>query len=317
MWLEAKAGNAQQPPFVLPSSNLRHSASFSCLSRSITQVSEKSYRARAATLSAVDLEYGFVIRHANESSHRRRLPSTLDCSDRLTERRQSVADCKASAAVDLKSKNDRSNSLRKVLIKKSASLLNPNVWWTPKFRRVKSAAKYTDQELQESKSSKRRCRKSFASNRQRASSMPQSSLQAPQSFYLLDDFLKPSSLQRSMNGDESAMIRAVSSLNSCDSMPTISTVGPVAGQPQSVRSLQIKNIECSLCKHRDGAGAAFGRMGETVSRLSSTYVCVVLYLRVFKRDVFSTAYEYIRVRTYNYRHVLVLIVIVNCTRTRY
>ncbi|XKL62979.1 hypothetical protein PGB90_005343 [Kerria lacca] len=241
MWLETRASDVRSP--CLTANNLRHSASFSCLSRNNAQSSEKSYRARTATLSAVDLDYGFVIRPSEVCE----LPVNYTCellpADSVIREIEAV-------------KNERTNLLRKVLIKKSVSLLNPNVWWTPKFRRVKSS-KNKDKNLQDIQSQKRwsslgALLKISHSNNLRPSNMPQSSLPA-QSFYLLDDFLKPSTNYSSNEDEQNAVILNDSSSNSLTTFSFSSAASGVKSQPAQHLGYKSSSESFSCKYHKDSS----------------------------------------------------------------
>ncbi len=252
MRLETKVGDAQSS--YLTFGTLRHSASFSCLSRNISCLSDKSYRARTATLSAVDLDYGFVIRPDATTAQSCQLPAAHDRHSYSPTQESIIGDIEATAT-----KSERPNLLRKILIKKSVSLLNPHVWWTPKFRRVKSG-KSKDKNLQEIQTHKRwrslgALLKVSHSGNPHSLNMPQSSLPA-QSFYLLDDFLKPSVTHISCAQQNSNCV--VTSLNSLEASSGAATVSGQTQCPRNPESSNVADAECDLCTHeyRDG-GSAF------------------------------------------------------------
>ncbi|XP_065214433.1 dual specificity tyrosine-phosphorylation-regulated kinase 2-like [Planococcus citri] len=193
MWLETKTGDVQ---FICsaPPSNLRHSASFSCLSKNdASQVSEKPYRSRTATLTAGDVEYGFAaIRRPPEAC----VPSDYSCCDLIPERDEPGDVPRLTKSGD----RERPNLLREMLIKKSVGLLNPNVWWAPKLR-AKNTAKSSsaaDKVPEMQQQSQKRWRSLGALLKVSNGSTPRGTCNAHQpslpakSFYLLDDFLIPS-----------------------------------------------------------------------------------------------------------------------------
>jgi len=145
MWLEVQYCDAPQ------GTPLRHSASFSCLSRGRVL----PHRARTATL---DTDYGFV-------SHKYKYGP-------LPEEEE-------------EGKKELS-SIREVLIKKSASLLSPTAWWSPRSRRARK-----DDRVEEEEQQQRRWRSLGALLRTNVPQPPQAPSPRAQSFYLLDDFLRP------------------------------------------------------------------------------------------------------------------------------
>lgn len=264
-----------------PSKNLRHSASFSCLSRTNAVASQMSasvmtddsaYRGRTATLPAAvaDLDYGFIVHPSATVAH---MPSDLSISysncgsvppeessvsSSITE---SVTMVPAISQIDL-SKADRSNISRKVLIKKSVSLLNPNLWWTPKFRRMKSN-KNKDKNVPEIQSQKRwrslgALLRVSGANGSHPLATVQSSLPA-QSFYLLEDFLKPSTAAQH---DEDNNTRDNSSTSLHLPLTTVSRVPPCSIRTRNLPSENTSSVAtaasastttsvidcCSLCK---------------------------------------------------------------------
>lgn len=231
MWLETKTGDVQ---FICAApSNLRHSASFSCLSKNDSQVSEKPYRARTATLTPGDVDYGFAVRRTEAPAD---LPTNYNC-DLIAERGETH---------DVKlTKSERPNLLREMLIKKSVGLLNPNVWWAPKLRGVKNAAKSTDKHIPEVQSQKRwrslgaLLKVSNANTTRTCNAHQPSSLRA-KSFYLLDDFLIPPENQSRANCEHHSNSANNSSCNSIE-LPSHKSP-PVA--PPPVRYHECRN-ECS------------------------------------------------------------------------
>lgn len=230
MWLETKTGDVQ---FICSApSNLRHSASFSCLSKNDAQVSEKPYRARTATLTPGDVDYGFAVRRTEAPD----LPTNYKCD--LIPERGETNDVKVT-------KSERPNLLREMLIKKSVGLLNPNVWWAPKLRGVKNAAKTNDKIPSEVQSQKRwrslgALLKVSNANTSRTCNAQPSSLRA-KSFYLLDDFLIPSENQP-RNGSEQNGLGSTNN-SSCNSLELPSLKSPPV-PPPPVRYHECRN-ECS------------------------------------------------------------------------
>lgn len=267
-----------------PSKNLRHSASFSCLSRTNAVASQMSasvitddstYRGRTATLPAVvaDLDYGFVVHPAATVAH---MPSDLSISysnsgsvppeessvsSSITD---SVTMVPAISQIDL-SKAERSNVSRKVLIKKSVSLLNPNLWWTPKFRRLKSN-KNKDKNVPEIQSQKRwrslgALLRVSGANGSHPLATVQSSLPA-QSFYLLEDFLKPSTAAQHDEDDNTRNTRDSSSTSLHLPLTTVSRVPPCSIRTRNLPGENTSSVVpaasantttsvvdcCSLCK---------------------------------------------------------------------
>ncbi|XP_021922003.1 uncharacterized protein LOC110830912 [Zootermopsis nevadensis] len=104
-------------------------------------------------------------------------------------------------------KKENQTSLRGVLMKKSASLLSPQAWWPPRSRRTRSTKDEQENSVMETPpcdvGPQRRWRSLGALMRIPSASLPQSHHQYPQqdqavssstraqSFYLLDDFLRP------------------------------------------------------------------------------------------------------------------------------
>lgn len=117
---------------------LRHSASFSCL----PNYRPRRDAARTRTSTLPDTDYGFVGRYG-----------AVPEEDEEAETKK--------------------DTLREVLIKKSASLLSPGGWWSRRTKREDESA--------------RRWRSLGALLR----SAPQPPSPRAQSFYLLEDFLKP------------------------------------------------------------------------------------------------------------------------------
>lgn len=268
--------------------NLRHSASFSCLSGNKAATAPATvahlpsdYRVRTATLSAVDLDYGFVIRPGAVAAAAVQLssPSALpkgysycghcvgSAGDQPPSEESSLSSVTAAAIANqvdddsTRADCERPSLSRKVLIKKSVSLLNPNVWWTPKFRRGVKSNKNKEKNLQEMQTQKRwrslgaLLRVSNA-NSSRSSTITQSSLPAPQSFYLLDDFLKPSTNRR--RGNEENRRRNDSCSNSTSlQLPFTTAETRIVARSMPARYPEYENstsAECcsSLCRHYGG-----------------------------------------------------------------
>lgn len=210
MWLEVAPVQYCEPQ----GTPLRHSASFSCLSRGGgTRV--HPHRARTATLPSATLEtdYGFV-------RHR-----TYKYGPVVEEEYEE----------DVSGSKKELSSIREVLIKKSASLLSPTAWWSPRSRRARK-----DDRIEEEEQQQRRWRSLGALLR--TGSVPQPP-QAPspraQSFYLLDDFLRPQQKGRREKATSSS-----DSLELSSPMPP-----PVPPPPPPLRLLRYRPpCDCLQCR---------------------------------------------------------------------
>lgn len=196
---------------------LRHSASFSCLPRGLRD--PRPHRARTATLptATVDTDYGFVRHPRTHHAHRYDSVPEEDLLDTP--------------------KKDTNHSFREVLVKKSASILSPTQWWTPRRR---ARGKDCDRpEVQ------RRWRSLGALLKTSTTAIqpPQPASPHAQSFYLLDDFLGPPKPRRSGGANTTS---------SSDSLELSSPVPPpVPPPPPPLRLLGYKQpCECCRCRRQ-------------------------------------------------------------------
>lgn len=252
MWLETKTGDVQ---FICsaPPSNLRHSASFSCLSKNndAARVQEKPYRSRTATLTAADVEYGFaaVRRPAMEAC----VAADYSCCDLIPERDEPGDVPRTTKSGD----RERPNLLREMLIKKSVGLLNPNVWWAPKLRakNTTKSSSASDKVPEMQQHSQKRWRSLGALLKVSNASTPrtchahQPSLRA-KSFYLLDDFLIPSESSQAaaaagvkQNASRATNHTSANSTTTAVELPTLKSP-PAPVPPPPVHYHECRN-ECS------------------------------------------------------------------------
>lgn len=219
MWLEVTPVSYCEPGSGGPP--LRHSASFSCLSRGAGP-RVHPHRARTATLpsATLDTDYGFV-RGPYRTQYKYGMVPEEEFEEEV-----------------VTGKKECPSSIRDVLIKKSASLLSPTAWWSPRSRRTR-AKEETPREEEEVHQRRWRSLGALLRN----SSAPQHPPQAPspraQSFYLLDDFLRPQQQNR----------RREKATSSSDSLELSSPVPPpVPPPPPPLRLLRYRNpCECLQC----------------------------------------------------------------------
>jgi len=203
--------SGQPPP---PAPPLRHSASFSCLSRGTTR--ERPHRARTATLptACADTDYGFVVRPRGSRGAAASVAMRLsvkygNTSVMVLEEEAENEDVMVGRSRTGGTKKENQTSLRGVLMKKSVSLLSPQAWWPPRSRRTRAPKDELENSVIETPACdvgpQRRWRSLGALMRIPPASVPQphphhhhpqqaqpvSSSTRAQSFYLLDDFLRP------------------------------------------------------------------------------------------------------------------------------
>lgn len=201
--------SGQQPP---PAPPLRHSASFSCLSRGTTR--ERPHRARTATLptACADTDYGFVVRprgcRGPAASVAMRLSVKYGNTSVMVLEEETENEDAMVGRSRMGAKKENATSLRGVLMKKSASLLSPQAWWPPRSRRARASKEELENSVLETPpcdvGPQRRWRSLGALMRIPPATLPQShhhhhpqqsqpvsSSTRAQSFYLLDDFLRP------------------------------------------------------------------------------------------------------------------------------
>lgn len=212
MWLEVTPVQFCEGPQGTP---LRHSASFSCLSRG-GGPRVHPHRARTATLPSATLEtdYGFV------KTHR-----TYKYGPVPEEEYEE----------DVSGSKKELSSIRDVLIKKSASLLSPTAWWSPRSRRARK-----DDRIEEEEQHQRRWRSLGALLRTgNVPQPPQAPSPRAQSFYLLDDFLRPQQKGRREKATSSS-----DSLELSSPMPP-----PVPPPPPPLRLLRYRPpCDCLQCR---------------------------------------------------------------------
>lgn len=226
MWLEVTSVSYCEPGAGGPP--LRHSASFSCLSRGAGP-RVHPHRARTATLpsATLDTDYGFV-RGPYRSAYKYGMVPEEELEEEV---------------VTNTSKKECPSSIRDVLIKKSASLLSPTAWWSPRSRRTRAKEEAPRVE-EEEHVQQRRWRSLGALLRSVPQPHNQHPPQAPspraQSFYLLDDFLRPQQQNR----------RREKATSSSDSLELSSPVPPpVPPPPPPLRLLRYRNpCECLQCR---------------------------------------------------------------------
>lgn len=226
MWLEAApygengcVGGGGAP--------LRHSASFSCLSRG-GGPRHHPHRARTATLPSATLEtdYGFV----KSPYHRYKYGPAVAVPEEEYEVEEEVVSHKKELS-----------SIRDVLIKKSASLLSPTAWWSPRSRRharVKDDGR-VQQEVEEQQQRRWRSLGALLRTAPNPQHVPQAPSPRAQSFYLLDDFLRPQQARRREKATSSS-----------DSLELSSPVPPpVPPPPPPLRLLRYRNpCDCLQCR---------------------------------------------------------------------
>lgn len=232
MWLEAHPAPGVGPP------PLRHSASFSCLPRG------RPHRSRTGTLPASETDYGFVVRGLDAVRLRNAYKFGIVPEE---EESEYLAVSRVPHQTQGKKDVKDASSIREVLLKKSASLLSPTAWWP---RRGK-----------EMDSHQRRWRSLGALLKTPPSTTP-SHPPAPspraESFYLLDDFLKPSHQQkpprRSRAVEKPPM--TILTTSSSDSLELSSPVPPPVPPPPPPLRLQVRSnkltrrnlcCECNQC----------------------------------------------------------------------
>ncbi|XP_068083508.1 uncharacterized protein [Anabrus simplex] len=245
-----------------PAPPLRHSASFSCLSGSAGR--DRPHRARTATLpsntSSETTDYGFVVRRplgVRLSAKYGHAPVTL-----LEE------EAPPPETSRLPKKEGPSSLLRGALMKKSASLLSPQAWRPPRFRRSRSNKEDVENTVvdgngQQQQQQQQRRWRSLGALMRIPSSVPQPHPQPPpapssassraQSFYLLDDFLRPQqSPQRYLPEFREARVvfnsRQTNGANtsSSDSLELSSPVPPpVPPPPPMLRLLRYAECGCN------------------------------------------------------------------------
>ncbi|GFG34756.1 hypothetical protein Cfor_04635, partial [Coptotermes formosanus] len=132
--------SGQPPP---PAPPLRHSASFSCLSRGTAR--ERPHRARTATLptACADTDYGFVVRPRGSRGPAASVAMRLsvkygNTSVMVLEEEGDNEDVMVGRSRTGGTKKENQTSLRGVLMKKSVSLLSPQAWWPPRSRRTRA-----------------------------------------------------------------------------------------------------------------------------------------------------------------------------------
>lgn len=228
---------------------LRHSASFSCLSRG-TGSRMAPHRARTATLPsappAIDTDYGFV--KSPFRSYKYGPVVEEEYEEEVVPSKKELT------------------SIREVLIKKSASLLSPTAWWSPRSRR----ARKEDTRMEEEQHQRRwRSLGALLRTGQSTHIPPQAPSPRAQSFYLLDDFLRPQNRRRDKATSSS------DSLELSSPMPP-----PVPPPPPPLRLLRYRNpCDCLQCRRdRDVA-----LLNDTVGLLFATswwwhYVNTVSFL---------------------------------------
>lgn len=201
----------EEPPLNV---QLRHSASFSCLpsyrpAAAVAVARRAERNRRTATLP--DADYGFVGRYGA-------VPE------------EDYDDGPYKAAKD--GKDGKDTTLREVLIKKSASLLSPGGWWSRRHSGKRA-------EDDESVAAARRWRSLGALLRSAAPQASSPRNAAPQSFYLLEDFLKPPHTNSSSD-----------SLELCSPVPP-----PVPPPPPPLRFLVYRKpctcVRCPQDRDRD------------------------------------------------------------------
>ncbi|XP_046686045.1 dual specificity tyrosine-phosphorylation-regulated kinase 2-like [Homalodisca vitripennis] len=217
MWLEVAPVQYCEAPGGPP---LRHSASFSCLSRGAGP-RVHPHRARTATLpsATLDTDYGFV-----KSPYRAYKYGPVPVPEEEFEE-------------EVSSKKELT-SIRDVLIKKSASLLSPTAWWSPRSRRARAKE---DNRIEEEEQHQRRWRSLGALLRTGPTIQhpPQAPSPRAQSFYLLDDFLRPQQTRRREKATSSS-----DSLELSSPMPP-----PVPPPPPPLRLLRYRNpCDCLQCR---------------------------------------------------------------------
>lgn len=212
--MSAMTRSSQPPP---PAPPLRHSASFSCLSRGSNR--ERPHRARTATLptACADTDYGFVVRprggRGPAASVAMRLSVKYGNTSVMVLEEETENEDVTMGRSRAGTKKENQTSLRGVLMKKSASLLSPQAWWPPRSRRARATKDELENSVVETPpcdaGPQRRWRSLGALMRIPPASLPQSHHHHPQqdqavssstraqSFYLLDDFLRP---QQNCNG---------------------------------------------------------------------------------------------------------------------
>lgn len=252
MWLEAAPyGEGGGAP-------LRHSASFSCLSRG-GGPRHHPHRARTATLpsATVETDYGFVKSpyHApyHASYHRYKYGQTVPVPEEEYEVEEEVP-----------SKKDLS-SIREVLIKKSASLLSPTAWWSPRSRRhTRKDDARGQQDAEEQHQRKWRSLGALLRTAPNPQHVPQAPSPRAQSFYLLDDFLRPQQGRRREKATSSS-----------DSLELSSPVPPpVPPPPPPLRLLRYRNpCDCLQCR-RDRDNALLNDTVCTVSLFCFIMFCI-------------------------------------------
>lgn len=239
MWLEVTpqyGGRCEGPG----GPGLRHSASFSCLSRG---PHPHPHRARTATLpsapgvtATIDTDYGFVKSPYRYKFHQPGPLPEEDYEEQVVPGKKELS------------------SIREVLIKKSASLLSPTAWWSPRSRRTRVK---DENRIEEEEQHQRRWRSLGALLRTGPSSQaPQAPSPRAQSFYLLDDFLRPPQGQGR---------RREKTTSSSDSLELSSPMPPpVPPPPPPLRLLRYRNpCDCLQCRRdrdvvllNDSVGAA-------------------------------------------------------------
>ncbi|RZF35920.1 hypothetical protein LSTR_LSTR008490 [Laodelphax striatellus] len=246
MWLEmTPVGYCEGGGGCSTGAGLRHSASFSCLSGHGGGGGGRPHRARTATLPAADTDYGFV-----------RGPYKL--------RHGVVPEEDESGGGRVTGGGANSGSIRDVLLKKSASLLSPTAWWSARRTRASKDSAPRDEPPP---SDQRRWRSLGALLRAPGPPAPLPMMHQPpaQSFYLLDDFLRPAGSRR----------RDKPNTSSSDSLELSSPVPPpVPPPPPPLRLLGYrKSCECVQC----GRGRDYALLNsQTMPHPSSHWGCNLL-----------------------------------------
>lgn len=200
---------------------LRHSVSFSCLSRG--GLRDRPHRSRTATLPS-DTDYGFV-----------RAPPAVRLSVKygvMLEEESSEPQYRIPV---------KKESFRENLVKKSVSILSPTAWWSNKPRRNRNEDIILEEV--EDNVQQRRWRSLGALLRfpNPNNNVPQPPSPRAQSFYLLDDFLpRPSNTRRDHSG---------TTTSSSDSLELSSPLPPpVPPPPPPLRLLGYRDCSCGHCR---------------------------------------------------------------------